>query len=338
MVHMHITFRQLGIRLWLGAPVLGALACSEDNESPTTGPDMATAAAGTSRIAFIVDRPDGETEMSDVYTIIPDGTGLRRLTSGQSYDNVNWAPGGANAKIAAEGGGDIYALNPDGTGGTNLTNTPNTGENEPVWSPDGSKIVYIRESDVWVMNANGSGQRNLTRSSAGDGSPRWSPDSRKILFLSVGGVYVMNADGSGRRRLSTNSTAQGDSDPAWSPDGRLIAFQRGHEIYVMNSDGSGQKNVSNHPAGDGFPLWSPNSTKIAFSTNRKGNPEVYLMGRWGGGKINLTQTPTNEEVARGWSPGGARILFVTGREIWVMDADGSNRKRVTIGRDPVWSR
>lgn len=63
------------------------------------------------------------------------------------------------------------------------------------------------------------------------------------------------------------------------------------------------------------------------------------MGRYGGSKTNLTQTPATEEIPRGWSPGGARILYQkNGTEIWVMNADGSNKKRIHQGgTDAVWS-
>jgi dipeptidyl aminopeptidase/acylaminoacyl peptidase len=37
-----------------------------------------------------------------------------------------------------------------------------------------------------------------------------------------------------------------------------------HDIFIMDADGSGQTRLTNNPAGDGFPAWSPNGTKIAF--------------------------------------------------------------------------
>jgi TolB protein len=328
-------------------PLLAVLACEgEDIAGPTPETEMATAAATTSRIAFLVTKIVGDDEFEDVYTMIPDGSGVRRLTVNGNYYDLDWAPGAT--KLAAVKGSDIALVSLDGSPVRNLTNTPGIGEAGPVWSPDGSKIVYWTENyEIYVMNANGSGQRNLTRSTDDEWTPRWSPDGRKIVY--IGGprgnptVRVMNADGSGQRSL-TDGTSNWEMGPVWSPDGRQIAFTAARggnvDVYVINPDGSGLKNASNHPSEDGGPIWSPNSTKIAFGSNRKGPSEIYLMGRYGGSKTNLTQTPAAaEDNPRGWSPGGARILYQIGSQIWVMNADGTNKKLIYRGgTHAVWSR
>src|SRR5216117_1720966 len=50
-----------------------------------------------------------------------------------------------------------------------------------------------------------------------------------------------------------------------------------NEIYVMNADGSGATRLTNNPAADGGPIWSPDGTKIAFISDRDGNVEIYVM-------------------------------------------------------------
>ena len=53
-----------------------------------------------------------------------------------------------------------------------------------------------------------------------------------------------------------------------SPDGRQIAFMSARdgnpEIYVMNADGSNLRRLTNHPAGESSPTWSPSGSQIAF--------------------------------------------------------------------------
>jgi Tol biopolymer transport system component len=119
------------------------------------------------------------------------------------------------------------------------------------------------------------------------------------------------------------------------------------EVFLMNADGSNQTNLSNHPAGDGQPGWSPDRSRIAFTTSRGGNgltSEIWLMNADGSELARLTSNPARDEGAR-WSPNGSKIAFVSDRdgnqEIYVMNADGSGQIRLTndLARDdqPDWS-
>ena len=115
-----------------------------------------------------------------------------------------------------------------------------------------------------------------------------------------------------------------------------------HEIYVMDADGGNQENLTNHPAYDGHPDWSPDGTKIAFVSGRDVGPsQIYVMDADGKNVDRLT----DGRVTKGdpdWSPDGQQIAFsVDGRDedyIAVMDADGNNReRRQDKAMDPSWS-
>ena len=65
-------------------------------------------------------------------------------------------------------------------------------------------------------------------------------------------------------------------------DGHFINNFFAYEIYVMDNDGGNQRNLTNNPADDRSPSWSPDGKRIAFTSDRDGNREIYVMGRrWG---------------------------------------------------------
>ena len=104
------------------------------------------------------------------------------------------------------------------------------------------------------------------------------------------------------------------------------------EIYVMNADGSNQTRLTNNLAYDVDPCFSPDGTKIAFTSKRDGDLEIYIMNADGSNRTRLTNNPAGD-----WdpcfSPDGTKIAFLSGRfdnpEIYVMNTDGSNRTRLT---------
>ena len=97
----------------------------------------------------------------------------------------------------------------------------------------------------------------------------------------------------------------------------------------MNSDGTALVNLTNNPAYDDAPAGSPDGTKIAFSSARNGNSEIYVMNSDGTGVTRLTNTAANN-FRPTWSPDGTKLAFVTDRDgafvIYTMNADGSDRR------------
>jgi len=104
------------------------------------------------------------------------------------------------------------------------------------------------------------------------------------------------------------------------------------EIYVMNADGSGVTRLTNNPADDRWPSWSPDGKRIAFTSDRDGNWEIYVMNADGSGMTRLTNNPAGN-FDPSWSPDGRNIAFSSRRdvnlEIYTMNADGSGVTRLT---------
>ena len=134
-----------------------------------------------------------------------------------------------------------------------------------------------------------------------------------------------------------------------------IAFTSGRdgnaEIYVMDADGKNQRRLTHHPAEDGWPSWSPDGKKIAFSSYRNGgNIQIFVMDSDGQNPIRLSEGANDKNPA--WSPNGQKIAFdgygeeglpgaVWTIQIYAMDSDGKNRDRLTNGPahnlNPSWS-
>lgn len=130
---------------------------------------------------------------------------------------------------------------------------------DPSWSPDGSKVAFWRDGDLWIVKADGTGATDLTNGSNTGVSPDWAPDGLHLVYV--------GADG---------------------------------QIWTIGTDGTGAGQLVTHANHDDRgPSWSPDGTSIAFSSDRSGQLDAYVMHADGAKQHRITTSGT---LGAAWQP------------------------------------
>jgi Tol biopolymer transport system component len=163
----------------------------------------------------------------------------------------------------------------------------------------------------------------------------------RLAYFYAAELWSLSADGSSVRPLGPGLS------PAWSPNGRLIAFDAGvngnYDVWVMRADGSGRRRITRNAAPDYFAGWSPDGTRLVFTSDR-GGEDLYTIRADGTDERRLTQDP-GPDWGASWSPDGRSIAFAGNAqgnlEIELVDPAGGVRHALTNDPerdyDPAWS-
>jgi TolB protein len=175
-----------------------------------------------------------------------------------------------------------------------------------------TKIYFVStrsgSKEIWEMDYDGENQHQVTHLGSISISPRISPDNSRLAFTSL------SRDGWAVRMFSMDL-------------GRVVAFP------------AGAVGTNNQSA-----AWSADGSKLAFSSSRSGDPEIWICDA-GGGNAHKVTSFRGPDVSPTWNPRtNAQIAWVSGRtglpQIYIMDQDGGNIQRLTDGGyavSPSWS-
>jgi dipeptidyl aminopeptidase/acylaminoacyl peptidase len=149
--------------------------------------------------------------------------------------------------------------------------------------------------------------------------PTWSPEGQRLAYRGCTGegwnISTLEVIGPVFDTASTRRLTQGDdSQPAWSRDGQHLAFVRrdgdNQDIYVVAADGSNLTRLTDHPAADVAPAWTPDN-RLLFRSLRDGQWAIYAMNMDGSNQSRLVTTPSEA----GWQPDrlavSTNVLVVT---------------------------
>jgi Tol biopolymer transport system component len=195
----------------------------------------------------------------------------------------------------------IYAVDPDGMNRTDLSQADNDFDSSPSWSPDGAHIAFETDREtgtthgIYKMNADGTQIAYLRSQGL---RPAWSPSGQWIAYDNAG---LMRTPQNGSSEIPI--TADPVSAYRWSPDSSTLVYVNSADAADICTVRISDSHVDQLTAtgNETEPQWSPDGTRIVFTSTRDGNEEIYVMTASGADQVNLTQSSGNDRNPQ-WLP------------------------------------
>jgi Tol biopolymer transport system component/imidazolonepropionase-like amidohydrolase len=331
-----------------------------DDREPAWSPD------GT-RIAFASDRSGNY----DVWVLEIASARLVQITKDAANDfQPAWSADGreiafVSARPTSPG---IYATTLDGRERLVARAEGNVGA--PSWSPDGRVLFSVLPGAGGTMSQTRLMLGDQQLAAGEDFHPFDAPwlSADEFIYAADGRIKRRSTRGGDARAIEFTATihvsppsytrktrdfdstqpqpVKGIVHPVVSPDGARLTFAALGDIWTMPIGGNGvPTRLTNDAFVDTDPSWSPDGTKIVFSSDRAGGMDVWVRDLKTGGDTRMS-TLANAEMSAAWSPNGRAIAFVSNAdfeqgEVHVVPAEGGESQRVLdrsfgVGY-PTWS-
>lgn len=320
------------------------------------------------QIAFVSDR-DGPPA---IYIASADGSNPKRLIEDDTtQSDPAWSPDGRYIAYGSSCRGDtgVSVAKAEGSAAARVawTDAP---AGALAWSPDSGAILYQSGSGTYLATLDG---RRPTRIAEPARYASWSPDGQRIAFSALDGSQfdIVTARVDGSEQATFRADPRQDTWPVWQPAvnreslaprpialtfapiaeqcvprDRIVyaAEHNGNtDIFVLREGDRVAARLTDDPAIDRSPVWSPDRRSIAFVSNRNGNFDIFLLDVDNGSLRVLTRDKVDEDHPA-WSPDGQLIGYQTTRDgasaIDVVGINGVGRRRVAQldgQTDPAWS-
>ena len=287
----------------------------------------------------------------DIFIMNRDGSDQKRLTTNTAYDyDPVFSPDGEQIAFTShrDGNAEVYIMNIDGSNQMRLTNSSNY-DGESSFLPDGKLIAFVsgrlgNNDEIWIMDINGNNVRRVTNNSSNDYQPSWTVASVGIISSSISGTItsqgaaIQNAlmelvrDNTVVKSGLTNAKGMYTITVPGTQTYSLRCSAEGYAFRYLDTTinlAPGTKktgvNMSLLPLG-------AKGGKIAFVSDYKGNPDIYICNADGSNPTRLTNSPAVEGNPC-LSYDGGRIVFhanIEGtNELYIMNIDDSGLRRLT---------
>jgi Tol biopolymer transport system component len=328
---------------------------------------------GSGKIAFTSEQDGGQ----GIYVINADGSGLIELASEiSSKFNPAWTLDGTKVSFSSstENSASLYIMDADSSNLAKVLDTSEISAYDQIspdsvfgigccssfWSPDGEKIIFKTSRGVGRVGQVGHIHTlNLNNNQMFDfrvaswSTVFWSSDSMKFGVIGCEDVWLCTKNIADAKPVNLNGieNVTFPSNLYWSPDGKKITFagfwnSKNTDVYVMNADFSDPINISRYLVNgqNGWPVWSPDSKKVAFSSCDVYLCELYIMKADGSSPVKLTSQILGLSSVV-WSPDSSKIVYVSTEsgndEIYMANSYGNNTVNLTNNSaqesNPVWS-
>jgi Tol biopolymer transport system component len=273
------------------------------------------------------------------------------------------SPDGKKLAIIGGNEGDIWVKDIVAAKSTRLTQTP-VYKYWCFWSPDSEKIAYLDVlNGLHIISANGGepvtlikGDSDFIKSGKFAWPMGWTPEGKMIVCgVSGRGLCAIPFDGGAWRDVFKFSSPDQEKEfttLALSPDNKQIAYSGtksgNNDIYIMPSAGGEPVRVTDHPASDYWPAWSPDGRWLAFLSGRSGEDNIWVVrvspeGKPQGEPSLVSQIAVGRNSAFSWTNDGkigiSRASQIT--NLVVKDLDSGRETQLTnmltSDERPRWS-
>jgi Tol biopolymer transport system component len=141
----------------------------------------------------------------------------------------------------------------------------------------------------------------------------WTLDGQSIVYQDFQALYRVPAAGGAPVSLGVTGI-----QPTCGPDD-AVAYARAGDLWILSSDGQ-ERRLTNTPAHEASPAWSPDGRWIAFESDRDGSTDIWITATTGGTAVRVTEGPAQDHQPS-WS-GDSRLVFwrfnaINDEDIWM---------------------